>query len=248
MEKETIGDRIEKIRLEKRFSWKEFSDKIHIPLKNLQNYSSGKSENIPHTVLLAFYKKLMINANWLLTGDGEMHFYNDRIDLNTHEMSDILRNTINLAEKSNEIEDFKSHMRDLFEKYSITAILLPKLKSLKGVDFFGKLLESFTGRGERMTLLFIEFLDRQEIISLSSSSQDSAKQDLLTILNNFTINRTKKAANFSLLWESDKINLENWIEKNLDNLDCYVILLNADAIRVELKNELNFLNKKLHQF
>jgi transcriptional regulator with XRE-family HTH domain len=49
---------------------KEFAARLNIPLRSLQNYESGKTENIPHS----FLKKLVdlgFDANWLISGIGK---------------------------------------------------------------------------------------------------------------------------------------------------------------------------------
>ena len=108
IENEKIFYRISIFRKNLGLSQKDFSELINIPLRNLQNYEAGKTENIPHVFLDACVRKFRCNANWILTGEGlpdldtqskkfqlVEDFYADKFD--------IIRKFCNTDEEFNEI-------------------------------------------------------------------------------------------------------------------------------------------------
>jgi transcriptional regulator with XRE-family HTH domain len=65
-----IFERIIIIRKKFAENQKEFADRLDIPPRSLQNYESGRTENIPHS----FLKKLVdlgFDSNWLISGIGK---------------------------------------------------------------------------------------------------------------------------------------------------------------------------------
>ncbi|HAI68975.1 MAG TPA: XRE family transcriptional regulator, partial [Gammaproteobacteria bacterium] len=68
----TTQHRLKEIMLANKLNLKEFSEKIKIPYRTLQNYLLGK-RTIRMDALTNICIHMGINLNWLATGKGEMY-------------------------------------------------------------------------------------------------------------------------------------------------------------------------------
>jgi transcriptional regulator with XRE-family HTH domain len=71
MELKMINEKLKLIRKELQLNQKEFSQRLDIPIRTYQEYEKGNMK-IPHTFLESLSEQFKINANWILTGQGEM--------------------------------------------------------------------------------------------------------------------------------------------------------------------------------
>lgn len=69
MEKESIGDRIKRLRKEKRISVIEIANAIGVSRSNFYRYESGEIENLPYKTLIPIANILGVSPAYLLTGN-----------------------------------------------------------------------------------------------------------------------------------------------------------------------------------
>ncbi len=122
-----IKERLKKLRAELRFTQKEFAEKLGLNQATYTNYEYG-NRDISNEVLENIALKFNINADWLLTGRGEM-FYNQ----SPNEMNDCDKQLIEEI-KNNQQLDFI--LEELRKDELTTGILYSLLKS-KGLDKAG---------------------------------------------------------------------------------------------------------------
>ena len=78
-----LAGNLKKIREELGLSMTKFSEKLEIPAMTLIHYENG--ERTPSAQLfIQLYKKLNVNINWFISGEGEM-FNKSSIQLNKKE-------------------------------------------------------------------------------------------------------------------------------------------------------------------
>ena len=66
----TISERLKAFRAELKLTQKQLAEQIGVSGRGYQGYEDGRS--IPGGDAIGRFVKLGLNANWLLTGDGEM--------------------------------------------------------------------------------------------------------------------------------------------------------------------------------
>jgi transcriptional regulator with XRE-family HTH domain len=219
----------------------DFAVSLDIPFSTLRAYEQGKIEHIP----LSFFKKIHeihgISLEWLLSGKGDI-MDNSSID-HDNPLSEIFYRALEISSNNDSSEKLKLLLENFIDTESSLNIIRPKLKSLKGYDLFSTIAEMWHGKGERMSIVFMEFIDNLTDTLSKNLSHENAKNDLLLSLDGFHKPLLKQVQGLSFSWENDKNNLKEWIEKNLDNLDCYIILSNLQTIKDSLHKQLNILNK-----
>ena len=118
-----IGKRIKLLRQQLKFKQNEFAEKLSIPQNSLSQYENIEGKTIPSNILEKIIEKTGVNANWLLTGRGEM-FGEDRgsegVDLD-------------IMDKLKSDDKLLFILREISDDEIIKSVLFSLLKS-KGVD------------------------------------------------------------------------------------------------------------------
>lgn len=237
---DSIYSRIAEVRAHSNLTQKEFSEKINIPFRNLQNYETGKTENIPHTFLLAVCETFEIDLNWLFFGKDNM-FY---------QSIDISENTRFLLSKALENDKGEEDIRDLLHTYLLKIALdgLKEIKRSHGSEKFWNHIY-LTNRFQDFSyprLLTRALLDAKQDISKNGCDIYTIKNAKLTLKNivaNYKLRFIKDKVN-NLMDASTKKELLTWIDNELDDTECLIILSDFDKSIKALKETLEPLDQK----
>lgn len=205
----------------------DFAISVDIPFSTLRAYEQGKIDNIP----LSFFKKINethgISIEWLLTGKGDI--MNSLHNANNNPLSDIFHQALELSNNNDSAQKLKNVLEDFIDTESSLAFIRPKLKSLKEYELFLAIAEmrGNCNKKERTSAVFLEFIDHLHEALSKNLSQDNAKSDLLASV--CVVHKPDTD-----LQDCNCDNLKEWIEKNLDNLDCFIILSNLKMIKDQI--------------
>ena len=118
-----------------------------------------------------------------------------------------------------------------------------KIEKLKGQNFFQKIIEEFSNRGERTIKLLYYF-----IIYIENSQKDfdflNIKNSFIAELEKFKLSKKDKIVSFEIK-DEDKKRLIEWIKEELDDPSIFEIISNTSELKVLLLEELNIFNKLL---
>ncbi|EAK9946317.1 helix-turn-helix transcriptional regulator [Campylobacter lari] len=123
--------------------------------------------------------------------------------------------------------------------------LTSHLQKFKGDSFAKKLAHSWTGKGERMLLVFYYFIEYLEKHNINENNID--KNLFLKLLNDFNLSKDNtNTIHCFILKEKDKRNLIEWVEKEMQEFEIKVLVaMLKDEIKTLIKKEINLLNKLL---
>lgn len=106
-------------------------------------------------------------------------------------------------------------------------------------NFFQYILNGYTNKISNI-LLLAKILKE----SKNEPTLETAKKDLLTLLKNYELKLMEDRVTH-LLTNKRKDILKLWIEEELDDLACYIILTNIPKVMEILTSNINHLNKKI---
>lgn len=151
-----------------------------------------------------------------------------------------------LATKNNK----EKELNNILEDFINTQIILFKIKSLieklKGQTFFEKIIEEFSGKGEKMIKFLYYFVEYIEETQQKFDFLD-IKNSFISELKKFELSKNAKFASFELK-KIDKDRLIAWIINELDNASILEIISNTTELKYILENELNIFNKMLIKY
>ena len=134
-------------------------------------------------------------------------------------------------------------MNEFIRKYNLINVIKLKIEKLKGQNFFQKIIEEFSNRGERTIKLLYYF-----IIYIEESQKDfdflNIKNSFITELEKFKLSKKDKIVSFEIK-DEDKKRLIEWIKEELDDPSIFEIISNTSELKVLLLEELNIFNKLL---
>lgn len=223
-----FGKKIADLRAGIKFTQADFADKLGISQASLSNYEKG-TRTPDVQFIYRLFNTFSVNPMWFFHNDESMDqeiytMFNTAVEKSKeYKTTNILRDNIN-----NYIDDEKA-----IKTFS------SKLRSIKGIDFISKLAEATHGRGERMSVILYKFLDHIEKTFSTNDLQNVTKADFINMLKNFKIT----GVHSHLFSENDKKRLIDWVNDEVDDVECYMILSNISIISNVVKSELNVLNK-----
>lgn len=136
-----------------------------------------------------------------------------------------------------------SPMNEFIRKYNLINVIKLKIEKLKGQNFFQKIIEEFSNRGERTIKLLYYF-----IIYIEESQKDfdflNIKNSFITELEKFKLSKKDKIVSFEIK-DEDKKRLIEWIKEELDDPSIFEIISNTSELKILLLEELNIFNKLL---
>jgi len=230
MDKFDFSKKILEIRKQSGLKQSDFAEKLGVSQVAISNYEKGNRSadvNFIYKLISEFH----INPQWF--------FYDIGTPIEKISFDNNLYNAYlyaaEIAKKNEKTSELISVLNSFAENQNALHLVLPKIKSIKGQDVFSIALESWRGKGERMDIILIKLLQFLESASLSCT-KDNAKIYFIQKLQEFE---------FSMfaISEKDKSNLVEWVSKELNNLDCYILLLNIPEAIDELKKDINIFNK-----
>ena len=134
-------------------------------------------------------------------------------------------------------------MNEFIRKYNLINVIKLKIEKLKGQNFFQKIIEEFSNRGERTIKLLYYF-----IIYIENSQKDfdflNIKNSFIAELEKFKLSKKDKIVSFEIK-DEDKKRLIEWIKEELDDPSIFEIFSNTSELKVLLLEELNIFNKLL---
>ena len=136
-----------------------------------------------------------------------------------------------------------SPMNEFIRKYNLINVIKSKIEKIKGQNFFQKIIQEFSNRGERIINLLYYF-----IIYIEESQKDfdflNIKNSFITELEKFKLSKKDKIVSFEIK-DEDKKRLIEWIKEELDDPSIFEIISNTSELKVLLLEELNIFNKLL---
>jgi transcriptional regulator with XRE-family HTH domain len=223
-----FGKKISDLRTGMNLNQGDFANKLGISQASLSNYEKGvRTPDVQFIYRL--FKTFAVNPMWFFQNDESMDqdiytMFNSAVENSKeYKTTNILKDNIN-----NFIDDEKA-----IKTFS------SKLRSIKGIDFISKLAEATHGRGERMSVILYKFLDHIDKTFSKNDLQNVTKADFINMLKNFKIT----GVHSHLFSENDKKRLIDWVNDEVDDVECYMILSNISIISNVVKSELNVLNK-----
>lgn len=136
-----------------------------------------------------------------------------------------------------------SPMNEFIRKYNLINVIKLKIEKLKGQNFFQKIIEEFSNRGERTIKLLYYF-----IIYIENSQKDfdflNIKNSFIAELEKFKLSKKDKIVSFEIK-DEDKKRLIEWIKEELDDPSIFEIISNTSELKILLLEELNIFNKLL---
>ena len=136
-----------------------------------------------------------------------------------------------------------SPMNEFIRKYNLINVIKSKIEKIKGQNFFQKIIQEFSNRGERIIKLLYYF-----IIYIEESQEDfdflNIKNSFITELEKFKLSKKDKIVSFEIK-DEDKKRLIEWIKEELDDPSIFEIISNTSELKILLLEELNIFNKLL---
>ena len=136
-----------------------------------------------------------------------------------------------------------SPMNEFIRKYNLINVIKSKIEKIKGQNFFQKIIQEFSNRGERIIKLLYYF-----IIYIEESQKDfdflNIKNSFITELEKFKLSKKDKIVSFEIK-DKDKKRLIEWIKEELDDPSIFEIISNTSELKILLLEELNIFNKLL---
>lgn len=230
MDKFDFSKKILEIRKQSGLKQSHFAEKLGVSQVAISNYEKGHRSadvNFIYKLISEFH----INPQWFFYDIGTPI---EKISFNNNLYNAYLY-AAEIANKNEKIDELILMLNSFTENQNALHLVFPKIKSIKGQSVFSVAVESWHGKGERMDVVLIKFLKFLEPVSLSCT-KDNAKTYFIQTLKEFE---------FSMfaISEKDKSNLVEWVSKELNDLDCYILLLNIPEAIEELKKDINIFNK-----
>ena len=132
----SIFERIGEIRKTSGMSQKDFAEQIEVPVRSLQNYESGKSENVPHPFIEKLIVNAGINANWLISGTG----YKSSLDPILFPYFDILKTLCPEQELEQVESEIISDMVSIINARIANYLISDLLKQVSQIPTFEKII------------------------------------------------------------------------------------------------------------
>ncbi|QIR75840.2 helix-turn-helix transcriptional regulator [Sulfurospirillum diekertiae] len=230
MKKFDFPEKILEIRKQSGLKQSDFAEKLGVSQVAISNYEKG-SRSADVNFVYRLISEFHINPQWFFY---DMGMPIEKISFDNSLYTAYLY-AAETAKKNEKIDELILMLTSFSENQNALHLVLPKIKSIKGQGVFSIAVESWCGKGERMDIILIKFLRFLEPINLSCA-KDNAKIYFIQKLKEFE---------FSMfaISEKDKSNLVEWVSKELNDLDCYILLLNIPEIIEELKKDINVFNK-----
>ena len=134
-------------------------------------------------------------------------------------------------------------MNEFIRKYNLINVIKSKIEKIKGQNFFQKIIQEFSNRGERIIKLLYYF-----IIYIEESQKDfdflNIKNSFITELEKFKLSKKDKIVSFEIK-DEDKKRLIEWIKEELDDPSIFELISNTSELKILLLEELNIFNKLL---
>lgn len=227
----TIGERIKKFReYLKITSQKEFSEILEIPFRTIQSYEQNKV-TIPHTFLIKLIEKFNISTNWLLTGRGSM--------IDDFAQNNIPNQTKSFLLEAIKVSDFNSQEIDsVLSKYILSKYLQPLKEIRNSQGIWDRLFFNRFQNIGYMRILTRALIEAKETYKDVIFTVENSKTILKQIVNDYELRLTKDKIN-NLISEKTRQELLFWIDEELNDIACLVMLSDLDIAIKAIKETLD---------
>lgn len=216
-----------------------------------QQYVSNirKAEKLNDTIA-SIANHYQININWLISGNGEMFIQKDTFTqhgsgnqvftsgaaTDTIIEKENIKKLFNIAyQELNESDESKEFLNCLTSFILLNRVAKKFKNPIAEKNFLMKL---FKGKMDEFAILKI--LGKSLSEAKVTPELSKSKEQLLKIIDNYHLKLVQDKL-FNWLNEADKSNLKKWIETELDDLDCFVILSNIPNVLKLLTDEITVL-------
>ena len=217
------GAEIRKIRKYLNLSQEEFGLELGVSQRAVSSWESDTNE-ITVSAITKIYNKWEISPNSILLGGTELNLVIDRL--------------LFLSKNNNKEKEIINFIKEYLRK-DMELELNRLINSIKGNTFMQKLSETWSGRGERILLVFYYFIEHLENSNLAIIK----KQTLVDLVEKFNIPIKIRAKHFFVIDKKDKENFKEWIIDSFSDLDAENLVTNLSKTKEFIKNEVNYLNR-----
>lgn len=218
-----------------------YSNACEIPMSTIYSYEKG-SRKISTEYVQKLVEIFHVNPIWLFTGKGDM-FIDETFQTLNYTLSDIQKKKISTAIKTALTYQNLDVLINSLDQFSVYTKIQQKFKNVTSEqNFWEKVL-----KGNRKKISFILILGKvlssfQEMLSkFETITEENSKSILGELVSNYELKLYDDRLKH-LLVDTNKDELNQWIQTNLSNFESYIILKNIPDILEVLKTEVNQLN------
>lgn len=225
-----LGQRIYKVRSESGLTQDEFAKKIEVSKRTLIDYEKSESEPKAST-LIKISDIFNVSISWLLTEDGYMMAQNDNID--------IPKTTKLLFHEAIKISEFNPNMLDEVLTEYILSNSLRKIKEIQRSEgFWNRLLLNRWQTIGYLRILTRSIIEAKEAYKNETFTIDNSKKILKQIISTYELRLIKDKIN-NVINEKTRKELLDWIDEELDDIACFVMLSDFDMAIEAIKKTLD---------
>lgn len=227
----TVGERIKIFReFVKIPSQKEFSEILEIPFRTLQSYEQNKV-SIPHTFLLKLIDKFNISVDWLLTGRGEM------VDM--FASNDVPNRTKSYFLEAIKVSECNPQEIDsVLAKYILSKYLQPLKEIRNSQGLWDRIFFNRFQNIGYMRILTRALIEAKETYKDEVFTVENSKKILKQIVSDYELRLGKDKIN-NLISERTRQELLTWIDEELNDIACLVVLSDLDIAITAIKETLD---------
>jgi len=225
-----LGQRIQKVRSESGLTQDEFSKKIEVSKRTLIDYEKSESEPKAST-LVKICDIFNVSISWLLTEDGNMMAQNENID--------IPKTTKILFFEAIKISEFNPYGLDEILIEYILSNSLHKIKEIKRSEgFWNRFLLNRWQTIGYLRILTRSISEAKETYKNEIFTVDNSKKILKLIISTYQLRLIKDKIN-NAINEKTRKELLDWIDEELDDIACFVMLSDFDMAILAIKKTLD---------
>ena len=211
-----------------KFTQEELANKLNISRRNLQDLEKGNSDP-KVSVLLKISETCGVNPCWLLSEKGQM--FSTQIDI-----PDLTQSYFLEAIKASEF-NFQE-IESILAKYILSKHLQPLQEIRNSQGLWDRLFFNRFQNIGYMRILTRALIEAKETYKTETFTAENSKRILKQIVNDYELRLTKDKIN-NLISEKTRRELLVWIDSELSNLACLVMLSDLDIAISAIKETLD---------
>ncbi len=238
-----MHNKIKEVRNSLGLSVDEFAKKCDVPASTIYAYEKNKRK-VSAEYINSLLNTFDVNPIWLFTSQGDM-FIDSTYKLLNYSLNATQKNTLASA-----IETAQAYQKidELFyqlEEFNIFTKIQTKFRDINAEQSFWKQMISGIRLKTGAILILGKVLNSFEYTLKNNSNitEENSKELLKQIIKEYQLSLLNDKIKHFLI-EREKDNLINWVQDNLSDFDCYIILKNVPEILNILRDEINIFNKK----
>lgn len=229
-----LNGRIKVAREAMGLSQSEFSELFSVTQRTVSNWESGRNEP-PLNFFSIMFNVYAISLEWLIAGKGAM------IDLFTK--IEVPTKTKKLFVEAFKISYAASNLLDEdLNKYILNRIFQQIKEINRSEGFWDKLLLDRWYSIAYMRILTRSLCEAKNACNSNLLSMENTKDTLKNIIEMYQLQLIEDKAN-SLITDKTKRELLNWVDEDLDNLACFVILTDFDVAINLIEESLDYVDQ-----